>query len=62
MVYAVKADTATGHFEVHHYNTDLEEENLSPNLQSNKFDVDTDSYEKQSMHSKFDLLKAEIKE
>lgn len=62
LTYAVKADTATGHFEVHHYNTDLEEENLSPNLQSNKFDVDTDSYEKQSMHSKFDLLKAEIKE
>ena len=62
LTYAVKADTATGHFEVHHYNIDLEEENLSPNLQSNKFDVDTDSYEKQSMHSKFDLLKAEIKE
>ena len=62
LTFAVKADTSTGHFEVHHYNTDFEEENLTPNLQSNKFDVDTDSYEKQSMHSKFDLLKAEIKE
>ncbi len=62
LTFAVKADTSTGHFEVHHYNTDFEEENLAPNLQSNRFDVDTDSYEKRSLSGKFDLLKAEIKE
>ena len=62
LTFAVKADTSTGHFEVHHYNTDFEEENLAPNYQSNRFDVDTDSYEKRSLHSKFDLLKTEIKE
>ena len=62
LTFAVKADTSTGHFEVHHYNTDFEEENLTPNHQSNRFDVDTDSYEKRSLHSKFDLLKTEIKE
>ncbi len=61
LTFAVKADTSTGHFEVHHYNTDFEEENLVPNSQSNRFDVDTDSYEKRSLSGKFDLLKAEIK-
>ena len=62
LTFAVKADTSTGHFEVHHYNTDFEEENLVPNSQSNRFDTDTDSYEKKSLKGKFELLSAEIKE
>ena len=62
LTFAVKADTSTGHFEVHHYNTDFEEENLAPNSQSNRFDTDTDSYEKKSLKGKFELLSAEIKE
>ena len=43
----LKPDTATGHFEVHNYNTDLEEEeNFTPAVKTNKFDTDVDKYDK----------------
>ena len=54
LTFAVKADTATGHFEVFDYNADSEEEsNLSPSVQSNKFDTDTDKFDKALLRKKF---------
>ena len=54
LTFAVKADTATGHFEVFDYNIDSEEEsNLSPSIQSNKFDTDTDKFDKALLRKKF---------
>ena len=54
LTFAVKADTATGHFEVFDYNVDSEEEsNLSPSVQSNKFDTDTDKFDKALLRKKF---------
>ena len=58
LTFGVKADTATGHFEVHNYNTDFdEEETLTPNTQSNKFDTDVDQYDKALLRTKFFELK-----
>ena len=55
LTFAVKADTATGHFEVHNYNTDLEaEESFTPAVKSNKFDTDTDKFDKQKLRSLYD--------
>ena len=54
LTFAVKADTATGHFEVFDYSVDSEEEsNLSPSVQSNKFDTDTDKFDKALLRKKF---------
>ena len=58
LTFGVKADTATGHFEVHNYNTDFdEEEPLVKSTQSNKFDTDVDQYDKALLRSKFFELK-----
>ena len=54
LTFSVKADTATGHFEVFDYNVDSEEEsNLSPSTQSNRFDTDTDQFDKALLRKKF---------
>mgnify|MGYP001341420364 CR=1 FL=1 len=57
ITFAVKANVSTGHFEVHNYNTDLEEEELSPPTQSNKFDVDTDRHDKDRLFEKLQNIK-----
>tara|TARA_Y100000592_G_scaffold21581_1_gene33305 strand:+ start:1409 stop:2779 length:1371 start_codon:yes stop_codon:yes gene_type:complete len=57
ITFAVRANVSTGHFEVHNYNTDLEEEELSPPTQSNKFDVDTDRHDKDRLFEKLQKLK-----
>ena len=62
ITYTLKADTSTGRFEVFHYNTDIEEETFAPAVKSNKFDVDVDRYDKNSMAEKYNLLSSEIKE
>ena len=55
LTFAVKADTATGHFEVHNYNTDLEEEeNFTPAVKTNKFDTDVDKYDKAALKKAYD--------
>ena len=55
LTFAVKADTSTGHFEVHNYNTDLdEEESFTPAVKTNKFDTDTDKFDKQKLRSLYD--------
>ena len=55
LTFAVKADTSTGHFEVHNYNTDFdEEENFTPAVKSNKFDTDTDKFDKQKLRELYD--------
>ena len=55
LTFAVKADTATGHFEVHNYNTDVEdEENFSPAVKTNKFDTDVDKYDKAALKKAYD--------
>ena len=57
ITFAVKANVSTGHFEVHNYNTDLEEEDLTPENKSNKFDVDTDRHDKNRLFEKLQKLK-----
>jgi|TARA_B100000780_G_scaffold203307_1_gene144295 replicative DNA helicase len=55
LTFGVKADTATGHFEVHNYNIDQEEEpSFSPSTKSNKFDTDTDKFDKERLRAKYD--------
>ena len=55
LTFAVKADTATGHFEVHNYNMDLDEnESFTPTAKTNKFDTDTDKFDKQKLRSLYD--------
>jgi replicative DNA helicase len=55
LTFAVKADTSTGHFEVHNYNTDLDEqENFTPATKSNKFETDTDKFDKQKLRELYD--------
>lgn len=55
ITFGVKADTSTGHFEVHNYNVDFEEEkSFSPANKSNKFDTDTDKFDKERLRSKYD--------
>jgi len=54
ITFGVKADTSTGHFEVHNYNVDLnEEETYVPKKQSNSYDT-TDKYDKEKLKSKYD--------
>jgi replicative DNA helicase len=55
LTFAVKADTATGHFEVHNYNVDFEdEETYTPPSKTNKFDTDTDKFDKARLRKKYD--------
>ena len=61
LTFAVKADTATGHFEVHNYSTDLEEEEyVAPKTQTNKFDTDTDRFDKALLRQKLQGFKEEL--
>ena len=54
ITFGVKADTSTGHFEVHNYNVDLnEEETYSPKTKSNNYDT-TDKHDKEKLRSKYD--------
>ena len=57
ITFAVKANVTTGHFEVHNYNTDLEEETFTPPNKSNRFDVDTDRHDKEKLFEKLKQLK-----
>jgi replicative DNA helicase len=52
LTYGVKADTSTGHFEVHDYDPDVEFENdtLTPNKQNNG---NFDQFDKQTLKNKF---------
>ena len=55
LTFAVKANTATGHFEVHNYNTDLDEqESYAPPTKTNKFDTDADKFDKELLRQKYD--------
>ena len=61
LTFVVKADTATGHFEVHNYSTDLEEEEyVAPKTQTNKFDTDTDRFDKALLRQKLQGFKEEL--
>ena len=61
LTFAVKADTATGHFEVHNYSTDLEEEEyVAPKTQTNKFDTDTYRFDKALLRQKLQGFKEEL--
>tara|TARA_R100000426_G_scaffold32311_1_gene26547 strand:+ start:363 stop:1733 length:1371 start_codon:yes stop_codon:yes gene_type:complete len=53
LTFSVKADTATGHFEVYDYNDSEDNESLSPSFKSNKFDTDVDTFDKQLLRKKF---------
>ena len=53
LTFSVNADTSTGHFEVFDYQDSEESEQLSPKTQSNKFDTDVDSFDKQLLRKKF---------
>ena len=62
LTFAVKADTATGHFEVHNYSTDLDEdEELTPTVQTNRFDTDTDKFDKALLRQKLQGFKEDLK-
>tara|TARA_Y100001938_G_scaffold138996_1_gene205278 strand:+ start:1223 stop:2605 length:1383 start_codon:yes stop_codon:yes gene_type:complete len=62
LTFAVKADTATGHFEVHNYSTDLDEdEELAPTVQTNRFDTDTDKFDKALLRQKLQGFKEDLK-
>tara|TARA_B000000475_G_scaffold101899_1_gene82671 strand:- start:3098 stop:4483 length:1386 start_codon:yes stop_codon:yes gene_type:complete len=55
LTFAVKADTSTGHFEVHHYNTDLtEDEHLTTAPKTNKFDTDVDKFDRAKLKKAYD--------
>jgi len=61
LTFAVKADTATGHFEVHNYATDLEDDDyVAPKTQSNKFDTDTDKFDKALLRQKLEGFKENL--
>ena len=51
LTFGVKADTSTGHFEVHDYNPD-DEEVETPNARVNSYD-DFDQFDKQALKNKF---------
>ena len=57
LTFNVKADTSTGHFEVHEYHVDIEEDNLLPSKQSNKFDTDVDQIDKLLLYKKLQETK-----
>jgi len=61
LTFSVKADTATGHFEVHNYNTDFEEdEHITPPTKTNKFDTDTDRFDKALLRQKLEGFKENL--
>tara|TARA_R110000744_G_scaffold193389_1_gene312333 strand:- start:893 stop:2260 length:1368 start_codon:yes stop_codon:yes gene_type:complete len=52
LTYGVKADTSTGHFEVHDYNEDdYEPDEVTP--QNNNFNGGLDTFDKQTLKNKF---------
>jgi len=53
LTFQVTADTSTGHFDVHSYSVDQdEEEHFTPTVQTNKFDTDVDTFDKARLKSK----------
>ena len=62
LTYSAKADTSTGHFEVHgEYNANIDEESTwAPSTKSNSYDTDVDSQHKKLMHSKLNEVKDEV--
>jgi len=52
LTFGVKADTSTGHFEVHDYDPDEEFETETTNSNSNSYD-NFDTFDKQMLKSKF---------
>ena len=61
LTFSVKADTATGHFEVHNYSTDFEEdEHIAPPTQTNRFDTDTDKFDKALLRQKLEGFKENL--
>ncbi len=61
LTFSVKADTATGHFEVHNYSTDFEEdEHIAPPTQTNRFDTDTDRFDKALLRQKLEGFKENL--
>ena len=52
LTFGVKADTSTGHFEVHDYDPDSEEMETPSNNQSNNYDS-FDTFDKQALKNKF---------
>jgi replicative DNA helicase len=61
LTFAVKADTATGHFEVHNYSTDLDDDDyVAPKTQSNRFDTDTDKFDKALLRQKLEGFKENL--
>ena len=61
LTFSAKADTSTGHFEVHgEYNANMEEESTwAPSTRSNSYD-DVNSQHKKMMHSKLNEVKNEV--
>ena len=53
LTFSVNADTSTGHFEVFDYQDSEDNEQLAPPSQSNKFDTDVDTFDKQLLRKKF---------
>ena len=53
LTFGVKADTSTGHFEVHDYDPDEEFENEVSNPNNNKSYGDFDTFDKQALKNKF---------
>ena len=53
LTFGVKANTSTGHFEVHDYDPDEEFENEVSNPSNNKSYGDFDTFDKQSLKNKF---------
>jgi replicative DNA helicase len=62
LTFSAKADTSTGHFEVHgEYNANIDEESTwAPSTKSNSYDTDVDSQHKKIMHSKLSQVKDEV--
>jgi len=52
LTYGVKADTSTGHFQVHDYNADDYEPDENPQ-QNNNFNGGLDTFDKQTLKNKF---------
>ena len=53
LTFQVTADTSTGHFDVHSYSVDQdEEEHFTPTVQTNKVDTDVDTFDKARLKSK----------
>ena len=59
--FSVTANTATGHFEVFPYNTDLsgDEESFAPKTRSNSYD-DVDAHTKRKAAAAYDQVKQDI--